>query len=273
MRTVLFLTLALASTATFAHDRCEHRRTEDLSLDLRGVKAVVFEIGAQELDLRAAPGSTAVVHGLACASSDAGLDALELTQIREGDRLVVRAGSRDKVKIGWGDHHASLKLTATLPDSMPVRLHVGSGEAKVSGVRSLSADVGSGEAKISHVAGTLYADVGSGDLDADDVGALKLLSLGSGDASFNRVRGRSEIGSVRSGSLGISGTGGDVRIDTIGSGDVVLRDVRGDVALASVGSGALHADGVGGDLTVQSVGSGDVRHSDVTGRVSVPTDD
>lgn len=273
MRTVLFLTLALASTATFAHDRCEHRRDQDLTLDLRGVKAVVFEIGAQALDLRAAPGSAATVHGLACASSDKRLDNLELSQSREGDRLVVRARYRDKINVGWNDQYASLKLTATLPDTMPVRLHVGSGEARVTGVHSLSADVGSGEAKISHVAGTLYADVGSGELDADDVGALKLLSLGSGDANVNGVRGRSDIGSVHSGSLEIAGASGDVRIDTIGSGEVALRDVRGDVALAEVGSGGLRADGVGGDLIVRHVGSGDVRHRDVGGRVSVPVDD
>src|SRR3546814_3980865 len=82
--------------ANAADQHCEHSQPRNLQLDMAGVKTVVFEIGANDLDVRAvaAPGNT--VEGRACASREGDLSRLVLTQHKSGDRLVVTAEREGK---------------------------------------------------------------------------------------------------------------------------------------------------------------------------------
>lgn len=263
------LSVPLAAQAQDEH--CTHSAPRQLALDLSGARAVVFDIGPNELKVDATPGATAGVQGKACASKADALPQLKLTQERVGDKVVVRAYRDGRFGgIFFGNNYAYQRLTASVPDTIPVQLKVGSGDGWVSGAPVVSVDVGSGDAEVRNVKGLVAASVGSGDIDVHDVGALKVVSIGSGDIEAKQVRGAVEVGSIGSGDFDLVGAGGDVEIGSIGSGDATLRDVAGNVRVGSVGSGEVQARGVGGGLTVRSVGSGDVVHDGVRGAIDVP---
>lgn len=267
------LLLAALPFGASAQRPCQDSEPRDLALDLAGVKTVVFEIGAQELVLSASKDAAVSVTAKACASNAPLLKQLSLTQQRVGDKLIVSA-KRDQ-PMGWYSEkrYAYLQVRASLPDTLPVQIKVGSGDAVVSGVASLSLDVGSGDAKASRVRGMVYADVGSGDIELDDIGGLNVISVGSGDLTVRGVRGDAKIGGVGSGGLDVSGTEGTVRLGSVGSGDARLAGIGGDVIVDRIGSGDLDVDRARGRLTVHRVGSGSVNHRAVAGTVDVPRND
>lgn len=269
-KSILFLLLLLPAVA-FAEDKCKYSQPRNLSLDLTGVKAVVFELAQHDLKLEASPGANADIQGMACASQEKNLAQLQLTQQRIGDKLVVRA-HREGQSLGifLGDNYAYLKLRATLPDNIPVQLKVGSGDADVSGVPVFSADVGSGDVVAKRIRGLAAASVGSGDIEFDDVGSLKVISIGSGDIAAKRVRGDVEVGGIGSGDFELEGAKGRVEIGSIGSGDARVREVGGDVEVGSIGSGSVSVRDVQGKLTLRSKGSGSIHHSDVAGQIDLP---
>jgi DUF4097 and DUF4098 domain-containing protein YvlB len=266
--------LLLLPVAAFAQERhCEASQPRNLQLDLSGVQTVVFDIGANDVDITATPNAGNKVEGRACASDAKLLDQLTLTQERIGDKLVVHAERQGSWNISMGSHYAYMKLKANVPDSLMVQLKVGSGDASIDGARAASADVGSGDIKATRIRGEFTADVGSGDLIAEDIGSLHILSVGSGDATIRQVRGASKVGDIGSGDLEIHTTQGTVEVGSVASGDVTLTGIGGDVSVGSVGSGDVGANGVHGNFTVHSIGSGDVSHNGVTGRVDVPKDE
>ncbi|WDS37103.1 DUF4097 family beta strand repeat-containing protein [Pseudoxanthomonas sp.] len=245
---VLLATPLLAS-AQDAH--CKFSEPRSLKLDLAGAKSVLFEVGSNDLKLKATAGADSALAGRACASSQDLLKGLTVTQKRSGDKLVVSLAEDRPFKISFGSSYSYLDLTGTVPNDVLVQLDVGSGDASLSGAKAASADVGSGDVDLRDIAGLVTTKIGSGDLKLDGAGALKVLSIGSGDLEAARVTGKAEVGSI-------------------GSGDVNLSDVTGDVEVGSIGSGDLTVHGVRGNLTVHSRGSGDIDQRDVTGTVDVP---
>ncbi|WP_368563641.1 DUF2807 domain-containing protein [Pseudoxanthomonas sp. UTMC 1351] len=274
MRKPILALLLLLPAIAFANEpQCKHSQPRNLSLDLAGVKAVVFELAQHDLKLEASPGAKGDIQGTACVSHEKNLSQLQLTQQRIGDKLIVRA-HREGQSIGlfFGDNYAYLKLKATLPDNIPLQLKVGSGDADVSGVPVLSADVGSGDVVARRVRGLAAASVGSGDIELDDVGSLHIISIGSGDVAAKRVRGDVKVGSIGSGDFDLDGARGPVEIGSVGSGDAEVRDVDGDVEVGSIGSGDVSVRDIRGKLTLRSKGSGSIHHSGVTGQTDLPKD-
>ena len=241
---LLALLLSAAAAPAFADDPCTHSAPRNLQLDLAGVRTVVFDIGHNELRLDARKGASGGVTGRACASDASYLDQLKLTQQKSGDTLVVKAWREGNTLSGlFGNRYAELRLSATLPDNLPVKLEVGSGDAWITGAASLDATVGSGDAEIRRIPGKVSAKVGSGDIEIDDTGALHVPSVGSGDVTVRGVRGDAEIGSVGSGDLRLSRIAGSVRIGSIGSGDIELDGIERNIEVGSIGSGDLDVDG------------------------------
>lgn len=275
MRKLSLLTLLLlAPVAAFAATpECKHSEPRNLTLDLSGVKAVVFDIAANDLTVEAIAGAKPALGGQACASNEKSLQQLKLTQHKAGDKLYVtarREGSSGGLFLG--SNYAYLKLAATLPDNLMVQLKVGAGDAVVTGAPLLSADVGSGDVEAKHIRGLVAATVGSGDISLEDIGSLHVISVGSGDLSARKVRGPARIGSVGSGDFELDGAAGDVEIGSVGSGDARVSGVQGNVKVASVASGDVEVDDVRGDLSVGSKSSGSVSHNRIDGRVNVPSD-
>lgn len=272
MKTIAFALLLLAvPAAAHAQDRpCRESEPRELQLDLAGVRTVMFDIGPNRLRLDAAPGADGRISGRACASSAGRLEELRLTQQRDGDRLLVRAGRDGGGILSFGSSYAYLDLSGRIPDDVLVQLKVGSGDAWLAGAARMSADVGSGDVEATGIRGLATAKVGSGDVVLDDVGALQVLSIGSGDLEARNVRGDVEVGDIGSGDFELRRAGGDVEIGSIGSGDAELEDVAGSVAVGSIGSGDLQVANVRGDLTVRSKGSGSVHHDGVAGALDLP---
>lgn len=300
MKSLILASLLLLPLAAQADDdgsRCAHSQPRNLQLDLAGVDTVVFDIGGNDLDLRAAAGGAGRIDGRACASDEKYFDDLVLEQKKTGATLVVRT-RRDGAStsnfnfsfLGIGfSRYAYMQLKTTLPDNLAVELKVGSGDASVTGVRALDATIGSGDLVASSIRGRFSGSAGSGDIRASDIGSLDLRSIGSGDATIRQVRGASKVGTIGSGDLAIRGTqgpveigstgsgdveltgiGGDVSLGSTGSGDLDFADIRGNVTVGSIGSGDLDVNGVRGNLSVRSVGSGDVDHRNVDGRIDLP---
>ena len=272
MRKSLFPLLLLLPTAVFAASpECKHSQPRDLSLDLAGVKAVVFDIAHNDVNLAASAGAKARLGGKACASDEKYLEQLKLTQRKVGDKLYViarREGSSSN-NVFFGSNYAYLKLTGSLPDDIMVQMKVGSGDAVVTGASLLSADVGSGDLEAKRIRGLVAATVGSGDITLEDIGSLHVVSVSSGDLSARKIGGPAKVGSVGSGDLEIEGALGDVEIGSVGSGDAKVHDVTGSLRVGSLGSGDVEARGIRGDLVVSSIGSGSVNQSQVDGRVDI----
>lgn len=257
MRRLLAAALLLAPIACLAASPCKYEAPRNLQLDLAGVHGIQIDVHSQDLHLTGSEnGKAASLTGRACASSQAVLDKLQVTQRRDGDQLLIDIGGDGgfNFSLFGGNSYASLDVTMQLPASLPVTLRVGSGDADVSGMQQLQANVGSGDLHVRQLSGKLAASVGSGDIDATDIGSLDLGSVGSGDFKAKGIKG-------------------DARIGSIGSGDVTLGNVGGSVHADTLGSGDLDVSGVGGDLSLGAKGSGDVSHSGVKGKVSVPRDD
>lgn len=275
MRKLSLLTLMVLAPATAfaAPPECEHSQPRDLSLDLSGVKAVVFDIANNDLTVDASAGAKPALHGKACASDEKYLQQLRLTQHKAGDKLYVTA-RREGFSSGifLGNTYSYLKLAVTLPDNLMVQLKVGSGDAVVTGASLLSADVGSGDVEGKRIRGLVAATVGSGDITLEDIGSLRVVSVSSGDLSARKVRGPAKVGSVGSGDFELEGGLGDVEIGSVGSGDAKVSDVSGSVRVASLGSGDVEVHNIRGDLSVDSKGSGSVNHNRIDGRVTVPSD-
>jgi hypothetical protein len=254
MRRLILAALLLAPLASHA-DECKYEVPRNLTLDLAGVREVQVDLHSHDLHLTGTNGATGgTVTGRACASDPKLLDALTVTQHREGDRLIVDAGNEGHINISFFGHtYTDLQLNMQVPAQIPVVLNVGSGDAWATGLKQLTTKVGSGDVHVSRIDGPVSLSIGSGDVDVNDVGSLDVGSVGSGDLKINGVRGDARVGSIGSGDVGLRSVGGNLRVDTLGSGDLVVHDVQGD-------------------FTVGAKGSGDVSHSGVKGKVSVPRD-
>lgn len=256
MRHLVIAFLLLAPLAAFAAP-CKYEAPRSLRLDLAGVRGVQVDVRNQSLHLTGSASATGLVlDGRACASEQAALAGLTVTQRREGDQLLLELAGRGNyvTHFLFGSSYATLEVNLQLPAALPVIVRISSGDATVSGVRQLQSQVGSGDLHVSHVADKFSASVGSGDIDASDIGSLQLGSVGSGDFKAHGIKGNASIGSIGSGDVALRQVGGSVHADTLGSGDFSVSDVNGNLSLGAKGSG-------------------DVSHTGVKGKVSVPRDD
>lgn len=255
MRRLFTAALLFAPLAAFAAP-CNFEAPRNLQLDLAGVRAMRIELHSHTLHLSGSASTKGLIlSGRACASNNAALAGLTVTQRREGDQLLLDVGGDSHLSFNlFGNAYAYLDITLQVPNTLPVTLSVGSGDAEVSGLQQLQSRVGSGDLHVRQVSGKFGASVGSGDINATDIGGLELGSVGSGDFKAEGIRG-------------------DVRVGSVGSGDVVLRKVAGSVRADTLGSGDITVSEVGGDFSLGAKGSGDISHSGVKGKVSVPHDD
>ena len=272
-RLTLLPLLLLSSPLALASDECPHAAPRQLQLDTAGARTVRVEVNQHTVHLRAAGGDSHGLSGRACAGKPGWLDALTVTQERQGDTLVVRLRREQPAGMGslFGNDRASLELSGTVPDDVLVQLVVGSGDGFLEGAARASVDVGSGDARVGGVRGAVTAKVGSGDIEVDGAGALKVLAIGSGDLEARDIAGDVDVGSIGSGDLEVTGVRGNLAIGSIGSGDARLKRIDGTVTVETIGSGDLELQGATA-LQVRSIGSGKARHRDV-GQVDLPARD
>ncbi|MET0288743.1 MAG: DUF4097 family beta strand repeat-containing protein [Pseudoxanthomonas sp.] len=264
------LTLPVLGLAKEAH--CEFSAPRNLTLDLAGVRSVVFETNEHDLRLTGSSDSAGQLTGRACAAKETDLANLTISQSKRGDVLTVTLRRQGTRNWSFGKSYAYLALTGTLPASSQVRIDDGSGDVEVSNVASLGLNVGSGDVKVRGVRGAVSGSLGSGDLDLQDIGSVALDSIGSGDIDVADARGDVSVDSIGSGDLSVSKIQGSLKVGNVGSGDVNASDIAGSVSVGAIGSGDVDARRIGGDVTVRSKGSGDVTTEAVSGKVSKPRD-
>ena len=271
MKTALPL-IALLLPALASADDCEFSDTRQLTPELQGVRQVRFEVNSHDLRLGPSGNAAPRIGVRACASDADILTELVVEQRRDGDTLVVLIERRGQSSGIFWSNSGHLEVEASLPAGLAYDVDVGSGDAWVNGLSSVTADVGSGDLELRGIAGKVRVEVGSGDIEIDDVGDLDVRSVGSGDLEARRVKGPARVGSVGSGDVLLAGIQGALDIGEIGSGDLDAADVQGNVQLGRLGSGDARLQRIAGDLVVRRVGSGDVSHSGVAGRVDIPED-
>lgn len=265
-------TVALLLAASAAHaDRCEFSAIRNLDIDAAGVRNLALEFGSDDLNLKGVPGLARIeVRGRACASSQASLDAMKLSQNRNGDSVSVNVDKGEMSGSWFGSSYAYIDLEVRVPQTLLVAIKRGSGDVEIENVAGVDSTAGSGDLDARDITGPVFIKVGSGDANLRQTGAITVRGLGSGEVEAQQVRGDVVVNSAGSGTLTFNEVSGSVSVDHIGSGDINVRAISGDVRVGSIGSGDVDADDIGGNLIVESKGSGDVSHQGVKGRVDIP---
>jgi len=93
MLKALFCAMLLTPMLAHAEDKCRFQAPRSAAIDLTGVHALVIQTGRHDLHLVGSAANAARIGGRACASSADMLGALQVTQRRDGDRLIVAAAN------------------------------------------------------------------------------------------------------------------------------------------------------------------------------------
>ena len=115
---------------------------------------------------------------------------------------------------------------------------------------------------------SLKIDDGSGSMSVTGIGGDVTIDDGSGEIEAERIQGNLSI-EDGSGSIRVRDVGRNLQIRD-GSGGIRIEHVAGDVQIHD-GSGSIEVIDVTGSLTVPEHGSGSIHYEQVRGRVQVPS--
>ncbi|MEO8192787.1 MAG: DUF4097 family beta strand repeat-containing protein [Gemmatimonadales bacterium] len=227
-------------------------------VDARGARSVRIEASAGGLRVEGRSGISQVrVRGTARASRRNVLEEIKLIAERRGDVVFIKAVMPDHNNVGLrelfrGDYgQQELELIIEVPNSLPLDVADGSGEAEFNNTGALSFDDGSGNIFVRGGRGNVRITDGSGNITIEGVEGSVKVDDGSGNISARNVTGDFTVGEDGSGDIDVSSVGGTMRVENDGSGNI-------DV------------DRVAGDFVVDNDGSGTIRYATVKGRISVP---
>lgn len=274
-RTATFSLLLLLPLSALADD-CAFRAERTVDVDVQALATLRLDTGAGDLDVKGVPGLARIeVRGKACASDEATLAELQLTQQRQGDVATVAtvipdSGSGMKL---FGSRYAYIDVEVRMPQALKLELRDSSGDIEIAGLRGgLDLTDSSGDIDLRDLGGAVRISDTSGDIEADGVeGNVTVDADSSGDIEIRNVRGDAYVRNDSSGDVKFRHVSGRARIDHDSSGDIVFDDIGGDAGVGSDSSGDIRADRVRGDFTVESKANvDDIHYSDVGGKVSLP---
>jgi Toastrack DUF4097 len=149
----------------------------------------------------------------------------------------IRVGHMD----GWQLHNISIDYDVTAPSQTALVSRTESGDQSISGLKLASAaTAGSGSITIENIDADVRLRTGSGDLKITSVKSLNA-EIGSGNIRATHVAGE-VVANTGSGSIEIEQVApGNARIST-GSGDVTLHGAKAAVRVET-GSGEVHVEG------------------------------
>lgn len=266
---------SLACGEAGAMDFCRSTADRSATLDSAGATKIVISAGAGDLAVRGDHAARSVsATGHACAASDELLEQVQIKTRREGNTLYLRT-ELPEISSGfpWFNNNASLDLTVTLPASLAVELEDGSGDLKITQVRSAKIEDSSGDIEASGIGGDVSVSDSSGDMDIENVtGKVKIERDSSGDIEIENVRGDVNVLIDSSGTLQIGRVAGSVHIGQDSSGDIVIREVKGNARVDSDSSGDIRVVQVGGNFIVEADSTGNISHDRIEGNVRLPPD-
>lgn len=270
----LFLSVLLPSAALA--DDCAFRAERRLDIDAANLATLKLDTGAGDLDVKGVPGLARIeIRGKACASDEATLAELQLTQRRQGDvatAATVIPDSGGGLKL-FGSRYAYIDVEVRMPPALKLELRDSSGDVEIAGLRNgLDLTDSSGDIGLRDLGGAVRISDTSGDIEADGIeGSITVDSDSSGDVEIRNVRGDAYVRNDSSGDLEFHHVGGRARVDHDSSGDIVFDDIGGDAGVGTDSSGDIRADRVRGDFTVESKANVDgIHYSDVGGKISLP---
>lgn len=276
LRTATILLLALSPLAAIAADDCAFRVERTLDIDANGVDTLKLDTGAGDLDVKGVPGLARIeIRGKACASDEASLAALQLTQRREGNVAIAATEIPDLgsgIKL-FGIRYAYIDVEVRLPAALALELRDSSGDIQIVGLRKgIDLTDSSGDIDLREIAGAVRIRDTSGDIEVDGVeGKVTIDADSSGDIELRGVRGDAYVRNDSSGDVKFRRISGSARIDNDSSGDIVFDDIGGDASVGNDSSGDINADHVRGGFTVESKANVDnIHYSDIGGKVNLP---
>jgi hypothetical protein len=254
-------------------DDCKVRAERNAGIDVAGVEKVVLRTGAGDLKVRGSATATRIeAKGEACAAKQELLDASQVNVRREGKVVYVETAlPQDERGWSWGNNdYAYIDLEVALPSGLPVEAIDSSGDAELSGLKSLDMQDSSGDLDIEGIAGAVDVNDSSGDLEVERVGSVRVRDS-SGDIEISEVGKDVTVLVDSSGDMRISRVQGSVQVQQDSSGGIRIEDVKGSVKIDSDSSGDIYAGGVGGDFTVSEDSSGSIGHGTIAGKITVPS--
>lgn len=274
LRIATIVLLALSPLAAFADD-CAFRAERKLDIDANGLDTLNLAVGAGDLDIKGVPGLARIeVRGKACASDEAKLATLQLTQRREGKTAFAATEIPDSSGVNlFGSNYAYIDVEVRMPQALALELRDSSGDIEIAGLRKgIDLTDSSGDIDLRDIAGAVRVRDTSGDIEADGVdGDFTVEADSSGDIEIRNVRGDAYVRNDSSGDVKFRHVSGRARIDNDSSGDIVFDDIGGDASVGNDSSGDVRADRVRGAFTVESKANvDDIHYSDIGGKVSLP---
>lgn len=278
LRTMFLLPLALVPLGAFADD-CRFTAERALDLDAQGLTALKLDTGAGDLDIVGVPGLARIeVRGKACASEEAALAGIQLSQQREGASARVATQIPDE-GFTWqlfDSHYAYMDVRVRMPAALALTLRDSSGDLEIEGLAAgIDLTDSSGDIDLRGIAGGIAVSDSSGDIDVRDAkGEVTVRSDSSGDIDIVGVEGNVVVREDSSGEIGLRNVTGNAEVGRDSSGDIVFDTIGGGARVGSDGSGDVRANHVRGDFAVDRKSATDnIQHSDIGGRVSLPPSD
>lgn len=227
---------------------------EERSTEVTGISRVEISGASGNVQVRYRPGDTGVVHEKVSRNRWWSHDSQVHHRVENGT-LVLDANC------GW---RCQVDYEVTLPAEVPVTGDLGSGDLRVSGMRSVQADVKSGSVELEDISGRVEVRASSGDIRLADVQGDVVVRTGSGEISGSDLRGRQLTAESGSGDVELAVSEAEsVRVET-GSGDIELTVPPGAYAVKSrTGSGEeeieVPVDPNARQELLLSTGSGSIR--------------
>src|SRR6185503_4775091 len=166
MRAGLVLSLlagGMGWTPAHLSAECAHKEAREATVDVRGARTIRVLAGAGGLRIEGRASASAVsIQGTACAADAETLGLIRLVAERRGDTVHVEAVLPEGGH--WRGESPRLDLVLEVPDSLPLDVADGSGDASIRGVAALVVDDGSGELEIEDVRGEVVVTDGSGEV-------------------------------------------------------------------------------------------------------------
>jgi DUF4097 and DUF4098 domain-containing protein YvlB len=220
-----------------------------------GARSIRIEAAAGNLKVEGRAGITQVrVRGTARSNRRSMLDDIKLIAERRGDEVFIKADMPEN-RGSWDSYrdndNLALDLVIEVPNTIPLDVGDGSGEAEFVNTGALEFSDGSGEIRIRDAGGDVRVTDGSGNVTIEGVKGSVRVHDGSGNIRARDVTGNFTVDDDGSGDINVSGVGGTMRVE-------------------NDGSGSIDVDRVAGDFVVDNDGSGGIRFQTVKGRVDIP---
>jgi hypothetical protein len=253
----LAATLCLIVAASFIPRRVraqDFTAPRNAEVSAAGARSIRIEAAGGILKVEGRAGITQVrIRGTARSTRRNLLDDIKLIAERRGNEVYIKADMPDEDRYwnsGRDYDNVGLDLVIEVPNSIPLDVADGSGEAEFLNTGALELSDGSGEILVRGARGNVRISDGSGAITIEGVQGSVRVNDGSGNIRARDVTGDFVVGDDGSGDIDVSSVGGVMRVESDGSGNIDVDRVSGDFVVEHDGSGSIRYDTVKGKVQI-----------------------